>query len=292
MPFLSCFALDRYGFNIERCQAVLRMCDGDVGASLEHLLTQCFSETFGERMKISEAVNQISLDECMEQRQEEAFALKSICGEKFIERIQNRVWTIGLELEYLTSRFRKSKPKESTKNVQENSLEICKFYLKGNCKFGSKCKFKHEVPPNQIVGRIERSVDDSHLNANEDGSFLYELEIRFSKDHKYPYQAPLVAFYSTNENLPLACRLHISEFLYDKALTFAETSEPVVYSLITLLEEESEIIKLLTNTHHKYSVPPMNVLPVPSRTRINNPACHKPMIPNNSFVSNQIPEGM
>ncbi|KAL4694120.1 hypothetical protein H8959_013385 [Pygathrix nigripes] len=282
--------LSRYGFNIERCQAVLRMCDGDVGASLEHLLTQCFSETFGERMKISEAVNQISLDECMEQQQEEAFALKSICGEKFIERIQNRVWTIGLELEYLTSRFRKSKPKESTKNVQENSLEICKFYLKGNCKFGSKCKFKHEVPPNQIVGRIERSVDDSHLNANEDGSFLYELEIRFSKDHKYPYQAPLIAFYSTNENLPLACRLHISEFLYDKALTFAETSEPVVYSLITLLEEESEIIKLLTNTHHKYSVPPVNFLPVPSRTRINNPACHKPVIPNNSFVSNQIPE--
>uniref|UniRef100_A0A2K6SIQ0 Putative ATP-dependent RNA helicase DHX57 n=1 Tax=Saimiri boliviensis boliviensis TaxID=39432 RepID=A0A2K6SIQ0_SAIBB len=279
-----------YGFSVERCQAVLRICDGDVGASLEHLLTQCFSETFGERMKISEAVNQISLDECVEQRQEEAFALRSICGEKFIERIENRVWTIGLELEYLTSRFRKSKQKENTKNVQENSLEICTFYLKGNCKFGSKCKFKHEVPPNQIVGRIERSVDDSHLNANEDASFLYELEIRFSKDHKYPYQAPLVAFYSTNENLPLACRLHISEFLYDKALTFAETSEPVVYSLITLLEEESEIVKLLTNTHHKYSVPPVNFLPVPSRTRINNPACHKPVIPNNSFVSNQIPE--
>ncbi|XP_062934635.1 putative ATP-dependent RNA helicase DHX57 isoform X2 [Cynocephalus volans] len=282
--------LSRYGFNTERCQAALRICDGDVGASLEHLLTQCFSETFGERMKVSEAVGHISLDECVEQRQEEAFALKSICGEKFIERIQNRVWTIGLELAYLTSKFCKFKQRESTKNVQETSLETCRFYLKGNCKFGSKCKFKHEVPPNQIVGRAERSVDDSHLNANEDASFLYELEIRFSKNHKYPYQAPLVAFYSTNENLPLACRLHISEFLYGKALTFAETSEPVVYSLITLLEEESEIVKLLTNTHHKYSVPPVNFLPVPSGTRINNSACHKPVIPNNSFVSNQIPE--
>lgn len=243
-------------------------------------------------MKISAAADLISLDECMEQRQEEAFALRSICGDKFIERIQNRVWTIGLELEYLTSKFCKSKQKESAKNVQETSLETCKFYLKGNCKFGSKCKFKHEVPPNQMVGRAERIVDDSHLNANEDASFLYELEIRFSKNHKYPYQAPLVAFYSTNENLPLACRLHISEFLYDKALAFAETSEPVVYSLITLLEEESEIVKLLTNTHHKYSVPPVNSLPVPSGTRINNPACHKPVIPNNSFVSNQSPEGM
>ncbi|XP_073070244.1 putative ATP-dependent RNA helicase DHX57 isoform X2 [Manis javanica] len=283
--------LSRYGFSTERCQAALRICDGDVGASLEHLLTQCFSETFGERMKISEAVGHVSVEECMEQRQEEAFALKSICGEKFIERIQNRVWTIGLELEYLTSKFCKSKQKESTKNIQEISLEICKFYLKGNCKFGSKCKFKHEVPPNQIVGRAERIVDDSHLNANEDASFLYELEIRFSKNHKYPCQAPLVAFYSTNENLPLACRLHISEFLYGKALTFAETSEPVVYSLITLLEEESEIVKLLTNTHHKYSVPPVNFLSVFSGiTRMNNPVCRKPVVPNNSFVSNQIPE--
>lgn len=289
---MSCFTLGRYGFNPERCQAALRICDGDVGASLEHLLTQCFSETFGERMKLSEAVAHVSVDECVEQRQEEAFALKSICGEKFIERIQNRVWTIGLGLEYLTSKFCKSKQKESTKNTQETSLEICKFYLKGNCKFGSRCKFKHEVPPNQIVGRAERIVDDSHLNAHEDASFLYELEIRFSKDHKYPYQAPLVAFYSTNENLPLACRLHISEFLYGKALTFAETSEPVVYSLITLLEEESEIVNLLTNTHHKYSVPPVNFPPVSSGTRINNPVCRKPVIPNNSFAPNQTPEGM
>ncbi|XP_065785475.1 putative ATP-dependent RNA helicase DHX57 isoform X1 [Muntiacus reevesi] len=289
---VSAFAvhrLSRYGFHTEHCQAALRICDGDVGASLEHLLTQCFSETFGERMKISEAVAHVNLDECVEQRQEEAFALKSICGEKFIERIQNRVWTIGLELEYLTSKFCKFKQKESTKNIQEASLEVCKFYLKGNCKFGSKCKFKHEVPPNQIVGRVERNVDDSHLNANEDASFLYELEIRFSKDHKYPYQAPLVAFYSTNENLPLACRLHISEFLYGKALTFAETSEPVVYSLITLLEEESEITKLLTNTHHKYSVPPVN-LPVSPGIRLNNPVCRKPVIPSNSFFSNQTPE--
>uniref|UniRef100_I3MT40 Putative ATP-dependent RNA helicase DHX57 n=1 Tax=Ictidomys tridecemlineatus TaxID=43179 RepID=I3MT40_ICTTR len=281
--------LSRYGFNIEHCQAALRICDGDLGASLEHLLIQCFSETFGERMKISEAARHASLDECVEQRQEEALALRSICGEKFIERIQNRVWTIGLELEYLTSKFCKSKQKES-KNVREASPETCKFYLKGNCKFGSKCKFKHEVPPNQIVGRVERIVDDSHLNANEDASFLYELEIRFSKDHRYPYQAPLVAFYSTNENLPLACRLHISEFLYGKALTLSETSEPVVYSLITLLEEESEIVKLLTNTHHKYSVPPVNFLPVSSGTRINNPACRKPMIPNHYFVSSQISE--
>ncbi|XP_075391374.1 putative ATP-dependent RNA helicase DHX57 [Tenrec ecaudatus] len=280
--------LSRYGFNTERCQAALRTCGGDVGASLEHLLSQCFSEAFGERMKTPKACARISLNECVEQRHEEAFALKSICGEKFVERIQNRVWTIGLEMGYLASKFCKSKQKGASKNAQEPSLETCKFYLKGNCKFGSKCKFKHEVPPDQIVGRIEKKVDDSHLN--EDASFIYELEIRFSKNHKYPYQAPLVAFYSTNERLPLACRLHISEFLYSKALTYAETSEPVVYSLMTLLEDESEIAKLLTNTHHKYSVPPVNCLPTPSATRMNHLAYRKPVIPNNAFIPNQIAE--
>lgn len=283
--------LSRYGFHTEHCQLALRICDGDLGAALEHLLRQCFSETFGERMALSEAAVYVSLNECVEQRQEETLALKSICGEKFIERIQNRVWTIGLELDYLTNKFCKSKQKESSKNVRDTSPETCKFYLKGNCKFGSKCKFKHEVPPHQMIGRAERNVNDPHLDADDDTTFMYELQIRFSKDHKYPYQAPLVAFYSTNENLPLACRLHISEFLYGKALEFAKTSEPVVYSLITLLEEESEIVKLLTHTQHKYSVPPVNVPPVPSETRISKPAYRKPVVPSNTFLSNQMLEG-
>uniref|UniRef100_A0A8C5F0P9 RNA helicase n=1 Tax=Gopherus evgoodei TaxID=1825980 RepID=A0A8C5F0P9_9SAUR len=282
--------LSRYGFDNERCQTILRSCNGNIGASLEHLLLQCFSEKYGKRMQTSEAAVQASLEECLEQRQEEAFALRSIYGENFVERIKNRVWTFGLELEHLTNKVSKSKQRDTAaKDVTKQTLnKVCKFYLQGGCKFGTRCKFQHETPAKHLPRTLQNSVDDTHLRSNGDTSPLYELEIRFPEDNKYPYQAPVVAFYSTNENLPLACRLHIAEFLYGKALTSAEANEPVVYSLVTCLEDESEITELLTNTSHKYSVPPVSLLAMPStRTHADG---HKQVLPESSPVSNRMSE--
>uniref|UniRef100_A0A8C2SZV7 Putative ATP-dependent RNA helicase DHX57 n=1 Tax=Coturnix japonica TaxID=93934 RepID=A0A8C2SZV7_COTJA len=253
--------LSRYGFDSERCRTVLGSCNGNIGASLEHLLLQCFAERYGEKMQISATAAQTSREECLEQRQEEAFALRSIYGEKFVERIQNRVWTFSLDLGYLTNRLSKSKQKGGCARdaAKQTSKEICKFYLQGGCKFGSKCRFRHEFPPDHPLRSARNSVDDSHLRSNSDGP-VYELEVRFPEENKYPLQAPLVAFYTTDENLPLACRLHIAEFLFGKALIAAESNEPVVYALVTSLEDESEIGKLLENTHHKYSAPPVSHL--------------------------------
>lgn len=272
----------RYGFDSERCRTVLRSCNGNIGASLEHLLLQCFAERYGEKMQISATAAQTSREECLEQRQEEAFALRSIYGEKFVERIQNRVWTFSLELEYLTNRLSKSKQKGgcARDTATQTSKEICKFYLQGGCKFGSKCRFRHEFPPNHPLRSAKNSVDDSHLRSNRDGP-IYELEVRFPEENKYPLQAPLVAFYTTDENLPLACRLHIAEFLFGKALIAAESNEPVVYALVTSLEDESEIGELLENTHHKYSAPPAS-----------HPAARPVKLhPEPAAGSNQISEG-
>ncbi|XP_041892706.1 putative ATP-dependent RNA helicase DHX57 [Corvus kubaryi] len=247
--------LSRYGFDCEHCRAVLRSCNGNIGASLEYLLLQCFSERYGEKMQVSAAAAEASQEECLEQRQEEAFVLRSIYGEKFVERIKNRVWTFSLELDYLAHRLSKSKQKGTRDTAKQTSKEICKFYLQGGCRFGSKCRFRHEFPPDHPLNASKNSVDDAHLR-HSDGP-TYELEVRFPDENKYPLQAPLVAFYSTDESLPLACRLHIAEFLFGKALAAAESHEPVVYTLVTCLEDEHEVSELLSNTQHKFSVPPV-----------------------------------
>ncbi|KAJ1154417.1 hypothetical protein NDU88_007169 [Pleurodeles waltl] len=244
--------LSRYGFDKERCVSALKLCEYDLGKSLEHLMQLCLSETFGGRIKPPETAGVVSMAECMDRRQEEAFVLQSICGDKFMERIQNRVWTIGLELNYLTAMLHKPSKRESAKEqMKQNSRDLCRFMLRGDCRFGARCKFRHDISK-----QTKAQKDDAHLNTHWQGEFLYDLEIRFPADNKYPFQAPLVAFHSTNEDLPLACRLHIAEFLFSKALEMAERCEPVVYALMTYLEDEDEITRLLTKTHHKYSVPP------------------------------------
>ncbi|XP_053316891.1 putative ATP-dependent RNA helicase DHX57 isoform X2 [Spea bombifrons] len=278
--------LTRYGFDRERCLTALRSHDSDVGASLEYLLLQCFSETFGIQTKAPRAASEVSLEECLARREEEVFVLSSICGERFIERIPNRVWTVGLHMEYLTNRLQKPRQRDSAKaSMNPIPNNICRFFLKGeNCRFGSKCRFKHDAPK-QIV------KDDSHLCANGDGNYLYELEIRFPKDNKYPYQAPLVAFYSVNETLPMGCRLHIAEYLYERALTIAQTGEPAVFSLVSCLEDEDELVKVLANTHHRYSIPPPLILPNHSETK-KNPSVilNKPIVPDKPAAPNRTSE--
>lgn len=276
--------LSRYGFDSERCRAELKSCNGNIGVSLEHLVLQCFSEKFGEKMKLTETAALASIEECLEQRQEEAFALHSICGDKFVERIQNRVWTIALDLGYITDALNKPKQGNSgSSNEEKPAVDVCRHYLRGDCRFGSRCKFRHETPHKQNA--LSSIREDAHLKCDAP---VYELEVRFPEDNKYPYQPPLIALYSTNEKLPLACRLHIAEFLYEKALIASESNEPVVYALITCLDNETEVMQLLCKTSHKYSAPPLPLMTSLPRTSAD---ADKEVLPHSTCAAYPVSEG-
>ncbi|KAK7140601.1 hypothetical protein R3I94_013020 [Phoxinus phoxinus] len=273
-PVISLFALGtlcRYGFDRERSRRALQAGEesgrGEVGATLELLLSQMFTESFGSSALSLQTPDLPSLEECVALRQEEAFALTAIYGERFCERISSRVWTIQLDLLWLdVSRMKISESTNCKK--KSGSDQICKFYLKGaGCKFGNRCNFKHQTH--------ESSYSRDFCIGSQPGfssteAPVYQLEIRFQPGNFYPFQPPLVAFSSTDESLSGPGRLSVTEYLFGLSLSAAQEGEPVVYTLISCLEEDGPVRELLSAAHHKYSAPPPVLTPplvTPERNR-------------------------
>lgn len=209
------------------------------------------------------------MDECLSQRQEEALALAAIYGDRFSERIANSVWTVTLDLSFLADNAKKNGERSGGRGGAGavNMRDVCKFYMKGQgCRFGEKCKFKHQLPTTGRPGA--GSPDLTGPSQPGFSSFSppeYELQIRFPKGNRYPFQAPLVAFNTTDETVGAAGRLSVTERLFGEALAAAKSSEPVVYTLITICEDEDTMRELLAVSHHKYSTPPpVVVVPPPS----------------------------
>ncbi|KAI1894656.1 hypothetical protein AGOR_G00118010, partial [Albula goreensis] len=265
-PATSLFAvgrLCRYGFHRERSRQALESGKGEVGATLEQLLQQVFTERYGTQATATEGLQAIPMDECLAQRQEETLALTAIYGERFTERIANSVWTISLDLQYLTEAL-SSGPKQPThKPNQIQVKDVCRFYLKGaGCRFGDKCKFRHELPTDSRV--LPDPAGPSQPGFSSYSTPEYELEVRFPKGNRYPFQPPIVAFSTNDERLGPAGRLYVTELLFGEALAAAQSGEPVVYTLITCFEDEGRMKELLSATHHKYSSPPPVVAPPPT----------------------------
>ena len=198
-------------------------------------------------------------DEIYEQRTEEKLALESIYGENFKENIANKVWTITVNMEILSrlsSNQAAGNKKRPTHNNYSNSRDnknLCRFYLKGNCSYGSKCKFKHQSP------HTEDSVTRSRTKDNDEDaqtSSEYQLEIRFPEGNKYPQEPPFIAFQSTNSLLPKYVSLSITSRLVNEARIQGEGGLPIVYSLVSLLESEEEVTALFEAPAVPFSLPP------------------------------------
>uniref|UniRef100_A0A3Q1FUL6 Putative ATP-dependent RNA helicase DHX57 n=1 Tax=Acanthochromis polyacanthus TaxID=80966 RepID=A0A3Q1FUL6_9TELE len=269
-PVISLFAIGklcRYGFDRERSKQALESGGGDFGATLEQLLHQIFSERYGQKAVSPDNLAAVPMDECLNQRQEEALALAAIYGERFSERIANAVWTVTLDLSFLSNKSAKNSKDSAgrTSGQSANNSAICKFYLKGQgCRFGDKCKFRHE-----LATKGKSGAGSSDLKGPSQPGFSsysppeYELEIRFPKGNRYPFQAPIVAFSTNDESVGAAGRLSVTERLFGEALAAAKSSEPVVFTLITLCEDEDAMKELLAVSHHKYSTPPPVVVVSP-----------------------------
>ncbi|XP_078458360.1 putative ATP-dependent RNA helicase DHX57 isoform X1 [Lampetra planeri] len=250
--------LTRYGFDRSRCEATLRRCDGDIGASLELLLTQCFQERFPGSFNYANA--DISLDDCLEQRKEEAFALESIFGSNFIERIPNRVWLVSLELSFLTDKLKNKAPHQmqrADERLKEDAGPVCRFYLRGGgCRFGTRCRQRHVAPTADGTSGGKSSIAEPPQS-------MYQLEIRFPANNRYPCVAPLVAFVSSNVLLPASFCLYASELLYAEAGALAAERLPAVFTLAMLLQEnEARVTELLKRAEHSFSLPAPQLAPI------------------------------
>lgn len=169
-------------------------------------------------------------EELDEQRSDEKSSLESIYENCFKEKVKNTVWILNLKLSYLVELFCKNG--KSGKNAHQTKVkkkEKCKLWIRGHCKYGDKCRFSHE----------EEEVKNDGLEDQ-----IFELEVRFPPNSKYPYEPPLI-FFRNNEILPPQIHLKICKRLFDEAESYAKDGIPSIYTITELLQNSQEITEYL-----------------------------------------------
>lgn len=263
------YIFDRYGFEKQRCIEALQLLDGDIGSSFEYLYCKCFDlpmltdvgtdvddedieeEETDTKVTLTKAEklqkNGITWEEIEEQRREEILALEAIYIEEFEIRIPDRLWMFRLELKNLMDMVMNSgkvKKESEEKSFGENS-EICKFFKKGACHFGDRCRHKHVV---EDTGSKIDSVEKTD-KAN------FELELRFGSDNIYPYEPPIIGFSSIAPGFPSEICLNITECLLKEAQELASAQSPSSFSLIALLEDDLMLAQCIEKPPLAFSLP-------------------------------------
>ena len=249
------------GFEKKRCIYALKQNDGDLGAALEWLLCNCCElNQLGEK---NPAYSEEMFQEASIQRQDEVMALESIFNEAFTEVIGDSVWTIKLSLPFLLDEFKpkNSVQKSKTAKKAEKVANVCRFFLQGYCKFGNKCRLSHDqINLKETTSNEAKSEPDMKdaINERTDPSFPFQLEVRFCKGSLYPFEPPLVVFYSTNELIPSSGCLNVTLRLNREAKDLADAQSPAIFCLASLLENEEEVMACFKMAPSEYSLPAAN----------------------------------
>ena len=249
------------GFEKGRCLVALSANNGDLGAALESLLCSCCK--LGQIGKENPDYTEEKFKEAVLQRQEEVMALESIYGDAFTEVIADSIWTIKLSLPFLLEAFKPKMRgdngcKNKTTKKRETSRKVCRFYLEGNCKFGDTCRFSH-LKSDDKTDSVDETTKNLEIptvnNETVDPSLPFILEVRFSKESLYPFESPVVAFYSTNELIPSSGCLNVTLRLVQEAKDLSTAESPAIFCLASLLENEDEIMECFKTPPSEYSLP-------------------------------------
>lgn len=250
------------GFERKRCLDALQRCDGDVGMALEELLCGCSGQS--SLGKSNPDYSAKKFEDAKLQRAEELVALQSIYEDTFTEAIPDTVWVIKFDLPYLKDEFKPKVVKEKLRKKKPVKIpaNMCKFFVRGYCRFGDKCRMVHNIKESDID---ENQVPDLTEGSTED----FQLEVRFPEGSLYPFEPPLVAFYCTNTtvNVPPAGCLNMTLRLIEEAKMLCESESPAVFSLINLLETKDEVVESFRMPPSGFSLPGNSEKPANSVTQ-------------------------
>lgn len=216
------------------------MCDENLGLALEYLLAERFNLNNSET-----AISDEDMAEMLEQRKDEMVALEAIYEDRFMERIPLKVWIVKLNLPYLDQLIQPSREKKTSQADLDNR-ETCRFFARGFCKFGRRCRMKHSKPEDKSA------VTDLPVELAADNDFEHEVEIRFPTGNLYPREAPFLAFTSTSRMDKHIC-LNITKHMIAEAKNLAEVHEPSVFSVISLLDNDSFLDNVVTEPPDDFS---------------------------------------
>lgn len=130
-------------------------------------------------------------EEILASRNDEFVAIQSIYGDIIEEKIPGRLWVFHLDLPYISDNYLEKTIEITTvtSNLYQNrkpKAKPCTYFLRGNCKYGAKCRHLHEQRKVSVVTKsAAQEIHDESRNK-------YTLEMRFPQgNYSFIYRISL-----------------------------------------------------------------------------------------------------
>ncbi|KAF0286786.1 putative ATP-dependent RNA helicase DHX57 [Amphibalanus amphitrite] len=230
--------LQRYGFHESRCAAALEAEGGQLDAALDRLLSECF------RLSLSSPHPPGGDESYLSERHDELTALQAIYADSFEERVPNRLWSVWLDLGFLSKAFghRTREP-----SPPPDRRPACRYFARGRCRYGARCRDSHAPP-----GGRPRTPE--HLRRPEEPA-RFRLELHLPPDSQYPHEPPLLALWCEWPAFPAQVCLQLSAWLTEQARQLTADGLPVVFALISQLEDQEAVLEAARGRYHPHSLP-------------------------------------